>query len=51
MARIINLPKALTSRFYTRGRYSPTHEQGTHHFHRLLAAFLNGAKAAPKREG
>jgi len=28
------------SRFYSRGRYSPTREQGVHHFHRLLAAAL-----------
>lgn len=31
------------SRFYDRGRYSPTREQGVHHFHRLLARVLNGA--------
>ncbi len=29
------------SRLYGRGRYSPTREQGVHHFHRLLAEFLN----------
>lgn len=29
--------KGLRSRVYTQGRYSPTREQGTHHFHRLLA--------------
>lgn len=29
------------SRFYDRGRYSPTREQGVHHFHRLLAAALH----------
>lgn len=29
--------KGLRSRLYDRGRYSPTREQGTHHFHRLLA--------------
>lgn len=28
------------SRLYDRGRYSATREQGTHHFHRLLAEFL-----------
>jgi choline monooxygenase len=32
--------KGVRSRFYTRGRYSPTRETGTHHFHRLLAEFL-----------
>lgn len=26
---------------YTKGRYSPNREQGTHHFHRLLASYLN----------
>lgn len=30
------------SRLYGRGRYSPTREQGVHHFHRLLAAALFG---------
>jgi choline monooxygenase len=30
------------SSLYTRGRYSPTREQGVHHFHRLLAASLFG---------
>ena len=28
------------SRLYGRGRYSPTREQGTHHFHRLLCEFI-----------
>ena len=28
------------SRLYERGRYSPKHETGTHHFHRLLAREL-----------
>jgi choline monooxygenase len=28
------------SRLYERGRYSPTREQGVHHFHRMLAAAL-----------
>lgn len=27
--------RGLRSRFYDRGRYSPTREQGVHHFHRL----------------
>ena len=31
------------SRFYSRGRYSPTRELGTHHFHRLLCEFMNRA--------
>src|SRR5262249_20023752 len=29
--------QGVRSRFYTHGRYSVTREQGTHHFHRLLA--------------
>ncbi len=34
--------KGIRSRHYTHGRYSVTREQGTHHFHRLLAAALSG---------
>jgi choline monooxygenase len=33
--------KGIRSRFYKHGRYSVTRERGTHHFHRLLADFLN----------
>ena len=29
--------KGIRSRFYAHGRYSVTREQGTHHFHRLIA--------------
>jgi choline monooxygenase len=32
--------KGVRSRFYTHGRYSVTREQGTHHFHRLIAKSL-----------
>lgn len=32
--------RGVRSRFYRRGRYSPTREIGTHHFHRLLAEAL-----------
>ncbi|WP_143305450.1 aromatic ring-hydroxylating oxygenase subunit alpha [Chitinophaga vietnamensis] len=28
------------SRFYRHGRYSVTREQGTHHFHRIIASFM-----------
>ncbi|MEO5857447.1 MAG: aromatic ring-hydroxylating dioxygenase subunit alpha [Pyrinomonadaceae bacterium] len=31
----------IRSRYYSLGRYSPTREQGTHHFHRLIAEFLD----------
>ncbi len=30
--------RGVRSRLYDRGRYSPTHERGVHHFHRLLLA-------------
>jgi len=33
--------KGVRSRFYTHGRYSVTREQGTHHFHRLIAKYLD----------
>lgn len=36
-----SVQKGINSRFYERGRYSPTREQGTHHFHRLIAEFMN----------
>jgi choline monooxygenase len=34
--------RGVRSRFYSRGRYSPTRERGVHHFHRLLCQFLGG---------
>lgn len=33
--------RGLRSRLYNRGRYSPTQEMGTHHFHGLLAKALS----------
>lgn len=33
--------KGLQSRFYKAGRFSPTMEKGVHHFHRLLAKYMN----------
>ncbi|MEJ2584134.1 MAG: aromatic ring-hydroxylating dioxygenase subunit alpha [Robiginitalea sp.] len=33
--------KGIRSRFYKAGRFSPTREQGVHHFHSLLAEFMN----------
>lgn len=33
------------SRLYGKGRYSPTREQGTHQFHRLLCEFMYGGDA------
>ncbi len=34
--------RGVRSRLYDRGRYSPDREAGVHHFHRLLAEFMNG---------
>ena len=36
-----NVNKGIKSSFYKSGRYSPTREQGVHHFHRLIAQFIN----------
>lgn len=36
--------RGIRSRFYDRGRYSPTREQGVHHFHLLLTQFLKNAE-------
>lgn len=35
-----SVQKGIGSRLYDRGRYSPTREQGTHHFHRLITEFF-----------
>jgi choline monooxygenase len=35
-----NVQRGVRSRFYKHGRYSVTREQGTHHFHRILAGFM-----------
>ncbi|MDP4151533.1 MAG: aromatic ring-hydroxylating dioxygenase subunit alpha [Bacteroidota bacterium] len=32
--------KGIRSRFYRHGRYSVTREQGTHHFHRIIAGLM-----------
>ena len=32
----MTVQQGLRSRFYQHGRYSPTMEQGVHHFHRLI---------------
>ena len=36
-----NVQIGVKSRFYKYGRYSVTREQGTHHFHRIIAGLLN----------
>ena len=35
--------RGVRARLYGRGRYSPAHERGVHHFHRMLCARLDGA--------
>jgi imidazolonepropionase-like amidohydrolase len=32
--------KGVRSRYYSHGRYSPNREQGTHHFHRIMAGLI-----------
>ena len=39
-----NVNNGIQSSFYKEGRYSPSREQGVHHFHCLLAQFLNSSK-------
>jgi len=38
---IEEVQKGMASRAYDRGRYSPTREQGVHHFHRMLSQQFN----------
>lgn len=40
-AVVESVQRGIRSRFYSHGRYSPTREQGTHHFHRMIAEFMN----------
>ena len=40
-AVVENVQRGVRSHFYNQGRYSPTRETGTHHFHRLLCEFIN----------
>ncbi len=40
-AIVQQVQQGVLSRFYAHGRYSVSREKGTHHFHRLLAAFLS----------
>lgn len=40
-AVVESVQRGIRSRLYDRGRYSPTREQGCHHFHRLLAEFMS----------
>ena len=38
---VLNVQKGIKSRLYNRGRYSPQHELGVHHFHKLICKHLN----------
>lgn len=40
-AIVRSVQRGMRSRLYRGGRYSPTEERGTHHFHRLLASVLS----------
>ncbi len=40
-AVVQTVQRGIRSRLYSKGRYSPAHERGVHHFHRLLCEFLN----------
>ena len=40
-AIVENVQMGINSRLYDRGRYSPGRETGTHHFHSLIAEFMN----------
>lgn len=40
-AVVEGVQKGIRSRFYKAGRFSPSREKGVHHFHRLLAEFIN----------
>ncbi|MEO5674837.1 MAG: aromatic ring-hydroxylating dioxygenase subunit alpha [Chitinophagales bacterium] len=39
-AIVENVQRGMKSRFYKNGRYSPSREVGTHHFHRLIAQYI-----------
>jgi len=41
-----SVQRGVSSRLYDRGRFSPRREVGTHHFHRLLAQYMNAGQPA-----
>ena len=48
-AIVESVQRGTVARLYSRGRYSPTREQGVHHFHRMLARDLaESAASAPR---
>jgi choline monooxygenase len=40
-AIVESVQRGIRSKLYDSGRYSPTREQGTHHFHRLICEFMS----------
>ena len=51
-AAVERVQRGVRARLYDRGRYSPSREQGVHHFHRRIAETLSrspGESAAPRR--
>jgi choline monooxygenase len=40
-AIVESVQRGICSKLYESGRYSPTREQGTHHFHRLICEFMS----------
>ena len=45
-AVVQGVQKGIQSRFYSTGRFSPTREQGVHHFHRLISKILKDSKTS-----
>lgn len=43
-AVVESVQRGMKSRFYRQGRFSPSMEQGVHHFHRLMAQSLEGSR-------
>jgi len=41
-AVVESVQQGIQSRFYDRGRFSPSHEKAVHHFHRLVQEFMEG---------
>jgi len=41
-----SVQRGVSSRLYNRGRFSPRREVGTHHFHHLLAQYMNSGQPA-----
>ena len=39
-----SVQRGISSRLYDRGRFSARREVGTHHFHHILARFMNEEK-------